>query len=162
MSIFVKYEGIIGDVSDAGHKGWMAVHELGWTVGRKITSAPSTRGDRESSIAEATHVMMTRLMDVATPDIFSEVCRGKGKDVKVHLTQTGKGDGVEVYMAYTLKNCYISNYTVLCSRKYINGPAERVTMSFTHIEVRYTSFDDKGVPITSASKGFDMATNMVA
>ncbi|MBN4073688.1 hypothetical protein JYU18_00315 [bacterium AH-315-E07] len=36
------------------------------------------------------------------------------------------------------------------------------TASHWLIEVRYTSFDDKGIPITSASKGFDMATNMVA
>ncbi|PCH59814.1 MAG: hypothetical protein COC05_05965 [Gammaproteobacteria bacterium] len=162
MSIFVKYDGIIGQVSDAGHKGWMNMHQLRWSLGRLITSAPSTRGDRESSNTEATDVMMTRLVDDATPALFAEACCGKGKDVEIHLTKTGKGDGAEVYMAYRLKNCLISKYAVSCSARHKNRPTELIKISFTHIEVRYTSFDDKGIPITSASKGFDMATNMVA
>jgi len=162
MSIFVKYEGITGKVSDKGHTGWMEVHELGWGVGRSITSAPSTQGDRESSNAEASEVVMTRLMDVATPDLFSAACCGKGKDLEIHLTKTGRGDGVDVYMTYRLKNCLVSDYAMSCTPKHKSGPTERIIISFTHIEVRYTSFDDKGIPITSASKGFDMATNMVA
>jgi len=40
-------------------------------------------------------------------------------------------------------------------------PMEIITLGFTYAEVRYTSYDDKGIPITSASRSFDAATNIV-
>ncbi|MBL1293288.1 MAG: type VI secretion system tube protein Hcp [Thiotrichales bacterium] len=162
MAIFVKYDGITGQVNDSEHKGWMRVHELAWEAGREITSNTSTRGDRESSNARIGDLVMTRLMDKATPKIFLEACCGKGKDVEIHLTKSGKGSGAEIYMAYVLKNCLISHYAMSCTPKHKNRPTERITISFTELEVKYTPYDDEGMAQGPLVVGFDTKTNMRA
>jgi len=140
----------------------MKIHQLRWDAGREITSNTSTRGDRESSNAQISDLTMTRLMDKATPALFLAACCGKGKDVEIHMTKTGKGSGAEVYMAYVLKNCLISHYSMSCTLKHKNGPTERITISFTGIEVKYTPYDDEGMAQGPLAVGFDTATNMVA
>jgi len=162
MSIFVKYDGITGHSSDVDHKGWMAVHDLSWDAGREITSNTSTRGDRESSNAKIGDLTMTRLMDKATPKLFLEACCGKGRDVEIHMTKTGKGSGAEVYMAYVLKNCLISHYSMSLSPKHKGRPTEHIKISFTQLEVKYTPYDDEGMAQGPLAVGFDTATNMRA
>jgi len=161
MSIYIQYGGIIGQASDAEHKGWMTAYRLAWDVDREITSAASTRGDRESSNASMGELSFVRTMDIATVDLFAEACCGQGKQAVIHLTKTGKGRGDEVYMAYTLKNCFVSDYAVSITPDHRDRPMEIITLGFTYAEVRYTSYDDKGIPITSASRSFDAATNIV-
>ena len=162
MSIFVQYEGITGQVSDAEHKGWMHVHELAWGAGRNITSRPSTRGDRESSNAQVSDLVMTRLMDKATPKLFLAACCGKGKRVEIHLTKSGQGGAAEVYMTYVLQHCLVSFYAMTDSPKHTTGAAERIEISFTGLEVKYTPYDDDGMALGPLAVGFDTATNMRA
>lgn len=63
MSIFVNYEGIKGESSDANHKDWMDVKSCSFDIERAITSATSTQGDRESSNAEIKDIIITRYTD---------------------------------------------------------------------------------------------------
>ncbi len=159
MSIFVNYEGITGESSDSGHKGWMDVESVTWGVGRQITSNTSTAGDRESSNAVISDLQIVRLMDSATPSIFIESCCGTGKTVKIHLSKTGTGSGSDVYMEYTLKNALISNYSVDANSQSTSRPTETITVSFVDVEVKYTPFDEDGNAEASIAKGFDTASN---
>lgn len=159
MSIFVNYEGIKGESSDAGHKQWMDVEEISWGVGRNITSSTSTQGDRESSNAVISDLSITRFMDSATPKIFIESCCGTGKEVVIHLTKTGTGSGTDVYMEYTLKNALISNYSVEAETQGTSRPKETLTISFVDVEVKYTPYDEDGNAEAAIAVGFDTATN---
>ena len=159
MSIFVNYEGIKGEASDAGHKEWMDVQSISWGVGRQITSSTSTAGDRESSNAVISDLQITRLMDSATPKIFIESCCGTGKTVVIDLTKTGTGSGTDTYMQYTLKNALISNYTVDASSQSSDRPTETITISFVDVEVKYTPYDEDGNAEAAIAVGFDTASN---
>lgn len=159
MSVFVKYEGIKGESSDSGHEGWMDVESISWGVGRQINSNSSTQGDRESSNAVISDLQVTRFMDSATPKVFIESCCGTGKEVKIHLTKTGKGSGSDVFMEYTLKNALISNYTVSAHTQENNRPTETITISFVDVEVKYTPYDEDGNAEAAIAVGFDTATN---
>lgn len=106
MSIFMNYQGITGESADSNHPGWMDIQKVQWGVGRQISSATSTQGDRESANAEITRLYVTRYMDSATPKLFLESCCGKGKNVILHMTKTGVGDAALTYMEYTLKHAY--------------------------------------------------------
>ncbi len=159
MSIFVNYEGIKGEASDPGHKDWMDVETISWGVGRNITSATSTQGDRESSNAVIHDLQITRLMDKSTPKLFIESCCGTGKEVKIHLSKTGTGSGTDVYMEYTLKNALISNYNVTAATQSTERPLETLTISFIDVEVKYTPYDEDGNAEASIAVGFDTATN---
>lgn len=159
MSIFVNYEGITGESSDSGHKGWMDVESIAWGVGRQITSNSSTAGDRESSNAVISDLQIVRYMDSATPKIFIESCCGTGKTVKIHLSKTGTGSGADVYMEYTLKNALISNYAVDASSQSNSRPTETITISFVDAEVKYTPYDEDGNAEAAIAVGFDTASN---
>ncbi|WP_221801116.1 Hcp family type VI secretion system effector [Oceanobacter mangrovi] len=159
MSIYVNYDGITGEASDPSHEGWMDVDDIQWGVARQITSATSTKGDRESSNAVITDLVLTRRMDSATPKIFIESCCGTGKDVKIHLSKTGTGSGSDVYMEYTLKNALISNYSVHAASQSTERPSEHITISFVDVEVKYTPYDEDGNAEASIAVGYDTATN---
>jgi len=159
MSIFVNYEGIKGESSDTGHKGWMDVESVSWGVGRQINSGTATQGDRESSNAVISDLQITRHMDSSTPKIFIESCCGTGKEVKIHLSKTGTGTGADVYMEYTLKNALISSYSVNGVGQDTNRPTEVLTISFVDVEVKYTPFDEDGNAEAAIAVGYDTATN---
>ncbi|MGH1441430.1 MAG: Hcp family type VI secretion system effector [Cellvibrionaceae bacterium] len=159
MSIFARRDGVIGESSDPNHSGWMDILTLKWDVNRKVTSATSTRGDRESANAVIGDLVIVRRMDKATPKIFIESCCGTGKDVEIHLTKTGQGNGSDVFMSYTLRNSIISGYRVIAHKDDLNRPNEEIRISFTAIETRYTPYDENGVAQAPAAIGFDTKTN---
>ncbi len=162
MSIDMKYPGIAGGGSDANHHGWLPVMELTWAgARRRITSAPSTRGDRESANAELSELTVTRVMDRATPALVLEACCGRGKEVMIRAGKTGDGSGTEVYLEYVLSSCLIRNYEVTASTRHGNRPMERLTLSFTKFSMRYTPYDSDGKALAPLSVGFDTATNAV-
>ena len=159
MSIFLHYDGIKGEASDPDHKDWTDV--ISWHFGteREITSNSSTKGDRESSNASVTDLFVGKHMDSATPKLFFESCCGKGKTIKLHLTKTGKGDGTDVYMEFTLYDAFINKLEMAGNRQSTERPIETISISFVKVEVRYTPYDDQGNPMSPMSISFDTATN---
>ncbi len=159
MSIFVHIDGIEGETADAGHPGWLDVHDVTLASRRRITSKTSTRGDRESSNAELQDLVLTRRMDSASPQLFLEACCGRGKTVEIRLTKSGNGTGADVFMAFMIRNAVISAYETKAKSRRNERPWEKVTVSFTDIEARYTPYSDKGEPLSPIVKGFDASRN---
>ena len=159
MSIFVNYDGIKGECSDPAHQEWMDVETCNFDAERAITSATSTRGDRESANAEINDFIITRYTDSATPKIFIESMCGTGKDVAIHFTKTGKGSGADVYLELTLKNALINKFSFAGKSQSNNRPMEAISVSFVEMEVKYTPYDEDGNQIAAIAVGFDTATN---
>lgn len=159
MSVFLHYEGIKGESTDSGHKDWIDIDSWQWGVERKVTSATSTQGDRESSNAEISNIRITKRMDSSSNKLFLESCCGTGKTIKLHLTKTGKGSGADVYMEYILKNAIISSYRVGGVSGDYERPSETLDISFVELEAKYTTYDENGNAISPDAVGFDTATN---
>lgn len=159
MSIFLNYEGIKGESSDSNHKDWVDI--TGWTfdIERAITSATSTRGDRESSNAEIGDLLLTKHTDSSTPKFFIESCCGTGKNATLHFTKSGAGSGADVYMEIILKNALISKFSIAGNDKDVNRPQEAISISFVEIEVKYIQHDEDGNAMAPVAVGFDTATN---
>jgi len=159
MSIFMQIDGIQGEVSDQNHKNWIDVLELDWRVARKITSNPSTQRDRESSNAIVSDLTFMKFMDIATVGLFAAACCGRGKTIIIEMTKTGKGQGADTYLQYTLENALISSIETEALSYDDIRPLEIITISFTGIKKKYTSYDDDGNILTSQVVGFDTTTN---
>ncbi|MBI3897622.1 MAG: type VI secretion system tube protein Hcp [Gammaproteobacteria bacterium] len=159
MSIFMTLDGVQGESADKGHSKWIDVAYFQWGTKRLITSATSTRGDRESSNAVIRDLLIRRFMDRATPQLFIESCCGVGKTVTLHLTKTGVGGGADVYMKYVLKNALVSSYYVAGTREDTFRPVEHYKISFIELECRYTPYDENGKPMAPISVAFDTATS---
>ncbi|MGH1441278.1 MAG: Hcp family type VI secretion system effector [Cellvibrionaceae bacterium] len=162
MSIFLLHPDITGESSDSFHKGWMDVESIEWRIGRKITSRPSTRGDRESSNPEYSELLLFKRMDSATPKIFIESCCGRGKMIIIECAKTGAGNGSDVYMQYRLENAIISHYRVSAKAKRGKRPLEAIKISFKRLDQRYIPYSEDNVAQAPIAVGYDAARNMMA
>lgn len=157
--ILIQIPGITGEASDLHHKGWINVDTFSTGTRRLITSATSTRGDRESANTMTQDFKFTRRMDSASPALFIDSCCMRAKEMKIHLTKTGQGGGADVYMEYILRHAIISEYTVQGASESVLRPQETLTISYTDIDVKYTPFDEDGILMGNIAVGYDTATN---
>ncbi|MBL1431983.1 MAG: hypothetical protein COB94_000830 [Gammaproteobacteria bacterium] len=75
------------------------------------------------------------------------------------MTKTGKGQGADTYLQYTLENALTSLIETAALRYDDIRPLEIITISFTGIKKKYTSYGDDGNILTSQVVGFNTATN---
>ncbi len=153
MAIYLKYEGMTGEVTAAGHEGWIECSSLQWGVGRGIIMQTGASKDREASSPSISEVTVTKLMDETTPYFFTEACVGKSKKVEIHLVKTG--DTLESYMEYTLSDCMVSGYSVSTGG---DRPSESISLNFTKVEMKYIPFDDKHAAMAPIPAGYDLKT----
>ncbi|BFM08971.1 Hcp family type VI secretion system effector [Halioxenophilus aromaticivorans] len=158
-SIFMFHSGVEGETADSGHPGWMDINYLKWGTKRQITSHSSTKGDRESSNTIITDLILFKRMDKATPKLFLLACCGTGAEIKIHFTKTGAGDSSHIFMEYVLKNAMIKDYSVTSKSQSTIRPLEKITISFTAMEKKYTPYDENGVQAAPMTVGFDTANN---
>jgi type VI secretion system secreted protein Hcp len=153
--IYVKVEGIDGDVQESGHGKWIRAETLEWKVNRSIAMNTGGGGARDPGPPSITELKFTKVPDVATAKLFQEACSstGKGKKVEIHLVTTDKS--LKPYLQYTLGDCLVSGFAVSTQG---SKTQEEVRLAFTSIEVKYTPYDDKhnaGSPIAAS---FNVAT----
>ncbi|MCC5812194.1 MAG: type VI secretion system tube protein Hcp [Ectothiorhodospiraceae bacterium] len=159
MSIHLQYGEIRGESADLDHECWIDCETLSWGTLRRITSHSSTRNDRESANAEFTTLTLLRRTDSASPYLILEACCGQAKDAILHLTKTGEGGGAATFAEYRLRDAYVSCYQVLATAYGTARPVEMLVLSFSAVELRYTPFNDKGLPMPPNATGFDIRTN---
>jgi len=159
MSIFIYHPDIKGKASDKHHKDWMEGDYISWGSQRQITSSTSTQGDRESSNTIISDLTLHRRMDKATAKLFLLACCGSEKEMKIHLTKTGAGDGSDIYMEYTLQNAIISHYEMATKASSRHRPIEEIKISFIGLQMKYITHDENNQPLAPIAVGFDTANN---
>ncbi len=152
MAIYLHVEGLEGDVTAAGHEGWIECESFQWGVGRGITTPTGSSQERESTAPSVSEVTVVKNMDKCTPKLFEQSCVGTSKLVKIDLVQTG--EQLETYMAYELTDSLISSYSVSTGG---DRPSESVSFNFTKIEMKYTPYDNKHKPGSPIPAGYDVS-----
>jgi type VI secretion system secreted protein Hcp len=149
MPIYMKIDGIKGDVTAEGHKDWIHCDSLQWGVSRSIGAPTGSAKERESAEPAVSEVMVTKAMDASSPYLFQESCLGKGKKVDLHICKTGT-DQLVNYYEMVLENAMLSGYSVNSGG---DNPSESVSLNFTKIETKYipvTADGGHGDPIPAA------------
>lgn len=153
MTIYVKIEGIDGNVTAKGHEKWIEVHNINFDNGRRITSAkPGHQSNREASTPSFSEVTLSKDMDETSPRIFTESCVGASKKIEIHLCRTG--ENIESFMEYILTDALISSYAVNASS--LGHPSEQLSINFSKVEMKYTPYDDENKPGTPVPAGYDL------
>ena len=152
MPIYMKFEGIEGDVTAEGHKKWIDLNSMQWGVGRGISSPTGQAAEREASAPSISEVTITKMMDKTTPLLFTQSLIGDGKKVEIHLVKTYK-DKLETYMEYVLTDTMISGYSVSSGG---DAPSESLSLNFTKVEMKYHPHDSKGVAGSPIPAGYDI------
>jgi type VI secretion system secreted protein Hcp len=158
MPIFMKYDGIEGDVTTAGHEKWIEVHSFQWGTGRGITNSAGSGADREGSTPSISEISVTKETDSATPNLLRASLGLKpadeGKTVNIDFCKTDTSKP-EPYMQLTLSNCLVSGWSINSEG---DRPSESLSLNFTKVEFKNTGMgpaNETGNPDTA---NYDMTT----
>jgi type VI secretion system secreted protein Hcp len=139
MAIYVKMDGVKGDVTAEGFPDHMEVSSLQWGVGRGIGSPLGGSKDREASAPSVSEVVLTKVMDQSSPQLLREALWGEGKKVEIKLVKTDK-DKLEIYAQYILEEALLSGYSVSSGG---DRPTESLSLNFTKVEFNNTGMGPK-------------------
>jgi type VI secretion system secreted protein Hcp len=155
MAIYMKVEGLTGDVEEAGHKDWIQLDRLQWGVGRGITSPKSSSKDREGAEASVSEITITKTSCGATPDLLRLALWGKSKKVQIDVTRTGDNNQQAAFHQYELDDVLFSGYS-----HSTNGdrPTESLSLNFTKITFSNVPSDDKHGDASANRFQYDLAT----
>ena len=156
MPIYMKYDGVTGNVTESAHTGQVELTNFRWGLGRSISTIVGSTDDREASAPSIGEVVVTKDCDVASTTLMQEALSGFGKTVQIDFARTSKGQ-LDVYLTLTLTNTMISSYSHDC--KGGDGrPSEILALNFSQFEYKFTQMDTDASPGTSSTAGYNMAT----
>ncbi len=156
MAVYLKYEAIDGEVTTAPYQKWIEVNSFQLGVGRSI-SMPLGGGvsKRESSNPSISEITITKDLDSTSPKLMEQALVGKmNSKAEFAFVRTKTGGETEDYLHVTLTNCAISGYSASSGG---DRPSESVSVNFTKIEYKYTSYDEKGTG-TPGAFTYDLET----
>ena len=154
MAIYLKYEGIDGEATHDTHKKWIDVASLQFGTGRGISTPTGSTANREASEPNISEVVVTKMLDGASPKLFTESVTGAvGKKVEIHLVSTGSPGNT--YVEYVLTNALISGYSLSSGG---DRPSESISINFTKMEFKFTPYDDKNKAGTPVTVNYDLTT----
>ena len=87
MPIFMKHDGIDGDVTAEGHEKWIELGSCQFGVGRSITNPTAKGGDREASAPSVSEIVVTKVTDGASCQALPGVVARRRKDGPDRLLQ---------------------------------------------------------------------------
>jgi type VI secretion system secreted protein Hcp len=153
MPIFMHYDGVEGNVTAKGYEKWIEVQSFQFGSGRGISTPTGGSENREASAPSVSEVVVTKLMDKASPKLFEAGLIGnEGKMVKVVMTRTGK-ELAELCM-YKFENTLLSSYSVSSGGQ--GAPMESLSLNFTKFEYSYTGSDVAGKDASKMKVGYDI------
>jgi type VI secretion system secreted protein Hcp len=157
MAIYMKFGGIMGNVTAAGHTQWIELNSLQWGVGRGVSSPTGSSADRESSAPSVSEVTVTKDNDTASDGLLTEAFTGdgggNGASVQIDLTRTQSGQLV-VFQTIMLSNVIISGYSTTSGG---DRPTESLSLNFTKIAVTNTPMQADGTTGSPSTTTYDLA-----
>ena len=111
MPIYLKYNGIKGDITAEGYEGWVELDSFRWKLQRLISSPTGASADRESTAPRINSIVVTKPTDVASP-----TCSTRPSKAKVRPSPSTSAKPTRANWGSTcpdqLENCMISGYAV--------------------------------------------------
>ncbi len=157
MAVYMKVDGVKGDVQEAGHKDWIQLNSFSWGAGRGIGSPKSSAKDRESSAASVSEITVSKVNDSATTGLIRLALWGKGKKVEIHLTRTGDDKKEVEYLKYELENVLFSGYSTSTGG---DRPSESLSLNFTKVTLSNLDSKEKNDDGEPDRMCYDLATGI--
>src|SRR5262245_15006247 len=159
MPIYMKYDGIEGSVTAAGHEKWIELSSCSLGINRHINS-PSGRGvNREAAAPHVGEIVVTKHQDCSSSNLFRASLWGEGKKVKIDFCKTDK-DKLEAYLQVELENTLVSSYSVAGhGGDGHERPMESLSLNFTKITFNSIHMDAKNASGKPDRAMWDLAVN---
>ncbi len=157
MPFFLKLENIIGSVTEKNHLGWIPVSSLDFGVRRNISIQPGQGNNRETSMPKVGEFILSKPIDKSSPVLLKASCCGVLSSQAV-LHACHSDDGLQEYLQYILHDALISHYDI--SGVSVNKDDEiyeKLHISFSRVEMKFTPIDGSNMPETPIVGGYDIS-----
>lgn len=137
MQLYLRIDGVKGQVTEEKHKEWIALDSFSFGVSNPSTGDPSKTGKLRGGGATFSDISATKESDITTPEIMKIVAKGDPvKEIEFHLCE----DSGEVTTVYEIKltDAIISSYSVGGGS---TMPSESLTFTYSKIYVKVTPVD---------------------
>jgi type VI secretion system secreted protein Hcp len=138
MPIYMRYDGLFGPVVRQKQR-WVELQSVQFGSTRSTNSSSGRGSNREASGPSVSEIVVTKLQDAASTDLFREAVWGEGKKVVIHFVKDDPQDGPKVtekeaYLVIELENVLISGFSVSGGNGNPNAlPMESMSLNFTKI-----------------------------
>lgn len=142
---YIKFDGVDGESTDAGHEKWIDVLSVSHTIRRPLVRDSATGGPVRGAL-EFGDIVCAKELDKSSPKLAEAICQGKVfPKVEIELT-AAYGAGPVTYYRYELKNVQVTSYSLTGSTRGDPRPTEEMSLNFEEIKVTYTEYDSSGRP----------------
>jgi type VI secretion system secreted protein Hcp len=153
MAIYMQLGSAKGDVTEAGHIGWIELTEVNWSMARRVRSAVGVGSNRESTSAYISELSVTKLIDTASPNLAQNAFVGEAQTCQIDFTRVSKGTEL-VFRSVKLTDAIIS---ALINQGYASDrPTESLTLNFTVIAITDTSESQSGTAGSNSTVTYDL------
>lgn len=156
-AIYLKLDGIKGDVTVQGYTDWIELSSLSWGSGRAISMEAGNGSNREASRPSFSEVTVHKENDVSSAYLFHEAAVGTDRraPAEIHITTLNSTGHAAAYLELLLTDPLLSQFSL--SGGADQQPRETVSISYTKFEERVIRFDN-GIPGPVNSAWYDLKT----
>ena len=148
VDLYLKLDGIIGDVEAKGHTGEISILTLGVDVANK---APLGAAAGKPAFQD---IRMTRKTDSASAQLFRHCC--SGQHIAHATISVAESPGGTVFLELTLTEVAVTLYELGLSG---NAPAETIALNYKSIQIDYKKQDATGAVHSTGTGGWDLTKN---
>lgn len=110
MPIYMKYGEIQGSATGK-HKGWIELESAQFGTHRNVKDPTGSNVNREASVPAVSEIVVTKIQDVASADLFKQALDGRGAKVVIDFVSPDSKNGVP-YLSIAMEGVLISSYNV--------------------------------------------------
>jgi type VI secretion system secreted protein Hcp len=166
MSVYMKIDGLDGNVTAKGLEKTIEVISANFSVKRNMTSKPGAVMDREGTKPALSEFTVTKEVDSTSPKLFGNATVGTViPSVTISFVNTGKD--LSEYHSIIMKNVLVSGYELVHDAAHsvdVNNtkPMERISFNYTNIEVKNTPHSKDHKAGSPVAVGYNLGTAQAA
>lgn len=158
MPIYMKYDGVDGQVTSPGFEKQVQLHSLQLGTNRHVAQSTGHSASRETSSPSVSEIVITKDQDSASINLFKASLFGEGKKCVITITKTSQdGKSEQATTIFTLDNTLVSSYSMSGHGDGSQRPMESLSLNFTKIEVKYMETDEKNKAAKPQVATWDLA-----
>lgn len=161
MSAYINIPGIVGEVNDQTHQGWIAVEAISLPIHRSIADGAVGVG-RSSGETSLGDLVATKTWDSLTPKLAAMVSSGKYLEtVTIEMCSDIGGNNV-CNLQLVLSKVICSSYSFSGTGDQSPVPSEVITLNYTMLQWNYTKYNQDGSSGGSVVASYDSETSIVS
>jgi type VI secretion system secreted protein Hcp len=161
VDAYLQIEGIKGESADTGHKDWIEISHVSWSVHQPRAAVVSTAGGMTTGRASLSDLSFKKLADLSSPLLQQTCAMGKTIPKAKFEFMRADGDGKPVcYYTVELENVMISGVNPTSGEGGIL--IEHVFLAYSKMKWKYTKQSIRGGAEGNSSGGWDCAAHKCA